>query len=95
MKKRRFQYDRANIPTAYEATQAGMTVYKAARLYNVPESTLRDRTRGNVAVDVKNGTGTLMSTEEEQKLVEHIKYMANIGYGYSKSNIQYMARDYA
>ena len=95
MKKRRLQYDRANIPRAYEATQAGMTVYKAARLYNVPESTLRDRTRGNVAVDAKNGTGTLMSTEEEQKLVEHIKYMANIGYGYTKSNIQYMARDYA
>ena len=36
-----------------------------------------------------------MSTEEEQKLVEHIKYMANIGYGYTKSNIQYMARNYA
>ena len=53
MKKRGFQYDRANIPRAYEATQAGMTVYKAARLYNVPESTLRDRTRGNVAVDAK------------------------------------------
>ena len=27
--------------------------------------------------------------------MEHIKYMANIGYGYTKSNIQYMARDYA
>ena len=63
--------------------------------YNVPESTLRDLTRGNVATDAKNGTGTLLSTEEEEKLVEHIKYMADIGYGYNKSSIQYMARDYA
>ena len=63
MKKRRLQYERANIPRAYEATQAGMTVYKAARQYNIPESTMRDRTRGNVAVDAKNRTWTLMSSE--------------------------------
>ena len=95
VKKRRLQYDRANLSRSYEATQSGMSVCKAARLYNVLESTLRDRTRGNVAIDAKNGTGTLLSTEEEEKLVEHIKYMADIGYGYNKSSIQYMARDYA
>ena len=94
VKKRRLQYDRANLSRAYEATQSGTSVCKAARLYNVPEFSLRDRTRGNVAIDAKNGTGTLLSTEEE-KLVEHIKYMADIGYGYNKSSIQYMARDYA
>ena len=93
MKNRRLQYDRANIPRVYAANLTGMTVSKSARLYYVPESTLRDRTRGNVAVDAKNGTGTLLSTEEDQKLMEHIKYMANIGYGYTKFNIQYMARD--
>ena len=72
-----------------------MSVYKAAMLYNIPESTLRDRTRGLVALDARNGTGTLFTHAEEEKLVGHIKYMADIGYGYNKSGIQYMAKDYA
>ena len=72
-----------------------MSVYRAARQFSVPVSTLRDRIRGNIAVDARNGTGTLLSEEEERQLVEHITYMAGIGYGYSKSTVQYMAKDYA
>ncbi|MEW8543568.1 MAG: hypothetical protein AB2693_08525 [Candidatus Thiodiazotropha sp.] len=48
-----------------------------------------------MAIDAKNGTGTLFSAVEERNLVDHISYMADIGYGYSKSSIQYMAKDYA
>ena len=88
--RRRLQYNCSNLARAYEATQGGMSVYKAARRYSVPESTLRDRTRGNVDVDVRAGHATLMTAEEEQKLVAHICYMADIGYGYNKSGIQYM-----
>ena len=93
--RRRLQYDRSNLARAYEATQCGMSVYMAARRYSVPESTLRDRTRGNVEVDARTGHGTLLSADEEQKLVTHISYMADIGYGYNKPGIQYMAWDNA
>ena len=72
-----------------------LSVYSAAGQYSVPESTLRGRTQGNIAVDAKLSHGTLLLTEEEQKLVAHITYMAEIGYGYNKSSIQYMARDYS
>ena len=34
------------------------------------------------------------SKDKEQKLVDHITYMADIGYGYNKANIQHMAKDY-
>ncbi|KAH3815942.1 hypothetical protein DPMN_144481 [Dreissena polymorpha] len=68
-----------------------MSVYRAARVYQVPESTLRDRTRQNVAVDCHHGANTLFTTDEERKLVDHIVYMADIGYGYSLMDIQYMA----
>jgi hypothetical protein len=50
VKKKRLQYDRANLQRAHEAIVKGMSVYRAARQYNVPESTLRDRTRGNYLV---------------------------------------------
>ena len=72
-----------------------MSVYRAARQYSVPESTLRDRTRGNVPIDAKPGATTLFSHSEESEIVDHLKYMASIGYGYYKAEIQYMARDLA
>ena len=72
-----------------------MSVYRAAREFNVPESTLRDRTRGNVTLDTRVGVDTLFTVSEEKQLVDHVKYMGSIGYGYNKSGIQYMARDYA
>ena len=78
--RRRLQYDRSNLARAYEATQYGMSVYMAARRYSVPECTLRDRTRGNVDVDARTGLGTLLTADQEQKLVTHISYMADIGY---------------
>ncbi|XP_045203754.2 uncharacterized protein LOC123556821 [Mercenaria mercenaria] len=89
------KYDRANLLRAFQATQKGMSVYRASREYNVPESTLRDRTRGLVPVDVTVGFKPLFSVDEEEKLVKHISYMADIGYGYNVSKIKYMARDYA
>ena len=90
------KYDRVNLLRAFEATKGGMSVYRASREeYRVPESTLRDRTRGLVPVDVTVGFQPIFSIEEEEKLVEHITYMAKIGYGYNVSNIKYMARDYA
>ncbi len=92
---RRLQYERANIQRAYDATRKGMSVCKAARVYCAPESTLRARTRGNVEVDAQNGTGTLLSQSQEKELLAHIKYMSDIGYGYNKSGVQYMARDVA
>ena len=61
----------------------------------MPESTLRDKTRGNITLDTKVDVETLFTESEEKLLVEHVKYMASIGYGYNKSGVQYMARDYA
>ena len=51
--------------------------------------------RGLVTVDTKNGAGTLLAKCEEKELVDHIKYMADIGYGYNKCDVQHIARDFA
>ena len=67
----------------------------AARQFSVPDSTLRDRTPWLVDLNVTIGFESIFNKEEEQKLVKHITYMAQNGYGYSKSSIQYMAKDYA
>ncbi|XP_060552077.1 uncharacterized protein LOC132713479 isoform X2 [Ruditapes philippinarum] len=94
-KKSKMKYDRTNLLRAFEATKMGMSVYRASREYNIPESTLRDRSRGLVPIDAKVGFKPIFSSDEEQRLVEHISYMANIGYGYNASKIKFMAREYA
>ena len=93
-KRQKVMYDSKNLYRVSDATRSGMIVYMAARQYNVPESTLRDRTRGNILVDATLGFDTIFKRSEERKLVDHINYMADIGYGY-KSNILYMASDLA
>lgn len=72
-----------------------MSVYRAARNFNIPESTLRDRTCGKVVLDAKPGFCNLFSEAEELKLVEHIKYMNDIGKGYNAVNIKRLAKEYA
>ena len=72
----------------------GISVYRAAKLFSVPESTLRDRTRGLVNLNTVIGFDNIFSDDEERQLVEHVSYMANIGYGYNKMGIQHMAREY-
>ena len=63
-------------------------VYRASKIYGVPLTTLRDRVDSRVSVDsVKNGPAPLLSLSEEQLLVEHVKGLARVGYGYTRAEI--------
>ncbi|KAH3794660.1 hypothetical protein DPMN_148197 [Dreissena polymorpha] len=58
--------------------------------------TLRDRIKGRVDPQtVMTGQGPLFSTEEEEKLVDHVKYMENLGYGFTITEVVTKATDYA
>ena len=72
-----------------------MSEYRAAKVYSVPPTTLRDRISGRVTTDARVGHETIFTSEEEDKLYQHITYMADIGFGYNKTTIQYMAKDFA
>jgi len=74
----------------------GMSIRKASQSFAVPYSTLQDRTRGNVSVDVvKSGTQQLFSLKDEAILANHLKSMAEVGYGYSRQDTMNLASDYA
>ena len=72
-----------------------MAVYEATRAFSVPEQTLRDRVKEKVLLDAKLGYEHIFDFKEEQALVQHLVYMASIGYGYTKMSIQRMAKEYA
>lgn len=75
----------------------GMSVYKAARVFGVPESTLRDRHLGLQPTEYlpSHGPDPLFSKEEEKSLVDHMTYMSNIGYGYSRQSFLDLAFEFA
>ena len=65
-------------------------------MYKVPESILRDWTKCKVEMDTRSGVERSVSVEEKKQLVKHAKKnMAIIGYGYTKSSIQYKTADFA
>ena len=71
-------------------------MYRAAKYYDVPLTTLRDRVDNRISIDtLSSGPPPLFNQIQEAKLVEHIKDMAYVGYGYTRSEILNMATDYA
>ncbi|XP_062615613.1 uncharacterized protein LOC134277310 [Saccostrea cucullata] len=73
-----------------------MTVYKAAKVYGVPKTTLLDRVSGTISADaVKSGPAPTLDIDQEARLVEHIKLMANYGYGYTRSEVVDLATSLA
>ena len=50
-----------------------MTIRGAAKKYNVPYSTLKDRVKGRVLHGTKPGVKTALSPEEEEELVKCIQ----------------------
>lgn len=71
-------------------------VRRAAVLFGVPETTLRERVNGTVPItSSRSGPRPLFTLEEETKLCDHLEFMASIGYGYSRAEVIDLASDYA
>ena len=91
------KYDPDQLTKAYFAVKNDkMPTCKAARIFNVPRSTLQDRLFGKVDVEtVKSGPSPLLSQEQEAVLAGHLKTMDEVGYGYSRQVTINLATDYA
>jgi len=73
-----------------------MSVKKAAKVFNVPITTLRDRVLGKVDhASALIGKHPMFTHDEELKLVHHIKTMAGFGYGYTRQECVNLASDFA
>ncbi|KAL4223277.1 hypothetical protein ACF0H5_016749 [Mactra antiquata] len=76
--------------------QTGAPIKTTARQFGVPESSLCHRLSGRVDPEATHsGPQPLFSMEEEHHYVEHIKFMSDCGYGYSRSEVVDMATEYA
>ena len=70
----RLQWNDQNMMDAMRNVKDhGMTIRGAAKKYNVPYSTLKDRIKGRVKHGVKPGVKTVLRPEEEEELVKFIQ----------------------
>ena len=79
-----------------EVRETGAPIKTTAREYGIPEASLRHKLSGRVDSEAtRSGPSPLLSQEEEAHFVEHLKFMALCGYGYSRSEVVNMASEYA
>ena len=67
--------------------QQGMSVNRASIVYGIPRSTLNDHLVGRVLPGAKSGAPTLLSTREEQELVDFLCHCAEIGYAKTRHEV--------
>ena len=78
---------------AMEAVKGGLQgLNEAARNYDVPRSTLRDRVCGRTVHGKKSGPVPYLSKEEEEELVAFLKQVSSIGYGKTKKEVLAMVQ---
>ena len=73
---------------AMEAVRSGkMGQNQAAKTYDVPRTTLKDRLSGRVKHGKKSGPEPYLTTEEEAELAEFLKQCARMGHGKTKKEL--------
>ncbi|XP_071108990.1 uncharacterized protein [Haliotis cracherodii] len=90
-------YSPTALTNAYfEVKNSKVAVHKTALNFSVPEQTLRDRIKGKINVDtVKSGATPSFDAEQETRLVDHVAYMASIGYIYTRKEVVQLGSNFA
>ena len=82
------QWDNDSMVHAMEAVRSGkMGQNQAAKTYDVPRTTLKDRLSGRVKHGKKSGPEPYLTTEEEAELAEFLKQCARMGHGKTKKEL--------
>lgn len=85
-KKKRKCYTNAQVTEALSSIRRGMSIYKASRLYNVPESTLRNK-RDERYENEHCGKQPVLTLNEERQIVDWIHYLHQCGFPVTKKQL--------
>jgi hypothetical protein len=90
-------YSPSALQIAYKSVvERGTSILRASILFRVPKQTLRDRVLGKIDPEfVTTGREPVLNMFEEAKIVQHIKTMANYGYGHTMQECVNIATEYA
>lgn len=89
-------YTHQDLTAAYNLVlEQGYSTNAAAKLFNVPESTLRDRIKRKEIMHLTQGHERLFTEKEEAALAGHYELMARIGHMFPHQEKVDLAFDYA
>lgn len=82
------QYTAESLSLAIEDVRHNkLSLRKAAMQYGIPKSTLSMYVAGKLEIGVKRGPASILSVEEERRLVEYVVHMGQIGYGRTREQL--------
>ena len=76
-----------SMQKAARAVEEGLSLRKAAELYEVPKSTLYDRVTGRTKFGAKSGPEGYLTAVEEAELLNFLLRCSDIGYAHSRKQI--------
>ena len=71
-----------------------LSANKAAKLYGVPPSTLKDRLSGCVVHGVNAGPKQYLTKQEEKELTDHLVLSEKVGYGKTRRDVMNLVETY-
>ena len=81
-------YTKESVLLAVEDVRSNkLTTRKAAQQYGIPKSTLALYVSGKLQIGVRPGPASILSPEEEQRIVDYAVHMGQIGYGRTREQI--------
>ena len=78
-------WEEVNLVNAMLAVDKGLSLRRAAEMYNIPRSTLHDHVSGKIALGAKSGPDPYLSFEEE--LASFLLQTAEIGYPHTRKQV--------
>ncbi|KAF9409673.1 hypothetical protein HW555_011027 [Spodoptera exigua] len=84
--QKRKQYASAQLEAALLAINEGTSIYEASKTYGIPRTTLRDK-RNNKYINEHCGKQTVLTKEEEKRLVDWIFYLGKSGFPVTKDQL--------
>lgn len=83
--RNRTHWSEKDLVSALTAIQQDNISLRAAEdKYGIPKSTISHYLHGKSEIGTKPGPSSILTSEEEAKLVEYMLHMAEIGYGRTK-----------
>ena len=81
------QYSEESLKNALKAIEDGKSLREAASIFGVPKSTLHLKLKNNETTNSIKGAPTILTEQEENKIVEWILFCAERGFPVTKSHL--------
>ena len=91
--KKVVRYSQESMQSALDEIKKGMSIHAAAKMFNIPNSTLHDHVSGKSS-KVGAGAPTVLSYCEEQEIILTCQVLAEMGFGITRELVTVVLSDF-